>query len=244
MKLYKCIICIGISMIYSLGILYGEENNNKMQSAKSSTQDIKAIATFESHNKWKVSLYSKPVTRVMKRNDGTDAQLRSLVFYVETTTADTSATRRIWQNEYGIMENAPDWNPRNFIFGPADDNKLCLAFVLTGSLRFFKIDPNNTTDRPYEERDISELFNKLDEWEKTENDPNTIIPIDPIESKRIIPSYSPNTIFINSVCGYGNCSLFNLTIKGQKFILRYSIIDGKPVYSVYKLTELENKKIE
>jgi hypothetical protein len=233
MNLCKYIICIGISLIYNLSILCGEENNTQMQSANSTNLDTKAIATFESVNEWKVTLYSKPVTHIMKRQDGTEAQLKCLLFYVETTIADTSVTRRIWQYEHTIMENAPDWNPRNLIFGPTDDNKLCLAFVLTGSLRFFKIDPNSTISQ-YKEDSIM-LDRTL---YKIENDPNTIILLDPIESKRVIPSYSPNTIFIDSVYGYENYALFNLTIKGQKFILRYSIIDGKPVYSVYKLTDL------
>jgi hypothetical protein len=238
MKLYKYLICMGISTICCSIITYGEGNNNQIQLDKSSNQEVKAIVTFESINEWKATLSSTPLFHKVPGINGKEAILKNIVYYVEYLSQDSNEVRRIWQCEFSILEESPDANPHNFIFGTTDSNNFCIAFLRGPDLNYFILEPNSKLI-PYTEESKSALDKNSPTALIIDRNPNNVISLYQISFNKIFPSYSPNTIFIDSVCSYENYAIFNLTIKGQKFILHYTIIDGKPVYSVYKISDSE-----
>ena len=252
MKLRKYIFCIVICIVFSSSIIIAAENSSKTSLSESSKLQQKVIATFELVNKWKVTLFSRPIKYLIKRSDGTEGQYDYTLCYVGVSPADSNTVRIIWQF---VFVNPPSsgvhFLPDKFVFGPADKNKFCLAFKYpypTSSLCFFVLNPNGEEVHLYD--DINKMINdKNSPNAHVENqDPNNFIQLSKIHFQNEFRNIGPELLTINSVCCYGNSAVFSLSstenifklskAKGN-FILRYSIVDENAAYNVYKITDLE-----
>ena len=235
MKKYRyIIICIYIMFCSPFG--FAEQQNTQSESA--TIQEPKVIATFELINKWKATLFVSSIIHKVTGLNNEEIPFQYIIYYVEISPVDTTVTRRIWQCEFSSNNVSPSTLAYNFLLGPMNNGKLCISFLQGNNINYFILDPNSNF-KPYNEETKALYDMNSPDSHIINRDPNNVISLYPLSSKNIFPSYSPNNMFLNSVCGYENYSVFNLTIKKQKFILRYSIVDGKPVYSVYKVTDLE-----
>lgn len=244
MKIYIFIIRIIIFTLISLCQISVGEQNNQLQSESSTIQEPKIISTFESINKWKATLFLQPIThKWTKRTDGTEVKEEHYLCYVGISPADSNEIYPVWQFIFANIPASVKFLPDKFVFGPADNNKLCLAFKYpypTTSLCIFNLDPNSKEIQLYKETD--EAFNgndiKSPNMHIQDQDPNNFIPLSKFLGPNQLKDVAPVSVTINSICSYDNCAVFNLSGANRNFILRYSVVDGKPVYSVYKLNDL------
>ena len=241
MKLCKYLFCVVIFIIIGSNTAIAGDHSSKMDLNESAILQKKEIATFESHDKWKATLYSSLWNVKGPVVGGKETMLKNIIYYIEILPKDSNEVQRIWQCQYPFMERNPSFTPYDFSFGPMTNDKFCIAFLEGSKLNYFILDPNSRVI-PYNESSKPALEKNSPTASILNRDPNNVISLSHLFSKKIFPSYSPNNMFLNSVFGYENYSVFDLTIKKQKFILRYSIVDGEPVYSVYKVTDLEKQE--
>ncbi|MBN2589594.1 MAG: hypothetical protein JXA96_07020 [Sedimentisphaerales bacterium] len=238
MRIHKCYIYISFCIIfYCSSLIFAEEQNSQIRSGNTSIQEPKTNATFELVDKWKATLFSCPIIHKVPGINGEKVTIKNLLYYVEFSYADSKEIRYIWQCELPESENSPDSTPRNFTFGTTDNNNFSLAFFIGFNIYFFELNPNNEISL-YQENDKVAEDIKSPTMRIIEHDPNNVISLSKIFTKEIVGSFIGRSISIDSVFSNENYAVFNLTIKDQRFILRYSVVDGEPVYSVYKTNEV------
>jgi hypothetical protein len=211
-----------------------------LQSDSSLIQDSKVISTFESVNKWKATLFSRPIKYLIKRSDGTEVKYDYTHCYVGVSPADSNTVHIIWQFVFVNILASGNFLPDKFVLGPAEGNKLCLAFKYpypTTSLCYFILNTDSEVNL-YKEAD--DAFNDIQSpnIHVQEQDPNNVIPLSNILVQNKLSDIGTKLVTINSVCCFDNSTVFDLSDETINFILLYSIVDGKPDYSVYKLTDL------
>lgn len=241
MKTYYYKICISIFFIICSFPVLAVQHSSQLQSNKSSIKEPKVITTFELVNKWKATLFLRPIThKWTKRTDGTEVEEEHSLCYVGISPSDSNEIYPVWQCIFANIPASVKFLPDKFVFGPADDNKLCLAFKYpypTTSLCIFVLDPDSKEIKLY--RETEEAFNDIKSPNRhlQDEDPNNIIPLSKVIRLIQLKNVAPVSVTINSVCSYGNSTVFNLSGANRNFILRYSIVDDKPIYSVYKINE-------
>jgi hypothetical protein len=241
MKRYKIFVYLSVCIVFCcLSRVFAKEQNAQIRSGDTSIQKPKVIATFESINKWKATVFLQPLIQKIKRTDGTEVEQVHTLCYVGVLPKDSNTIHPVWQCVFGNVPGLGNLLPDKFVLGPAEGNKLCLAFMYripTGSFCLFVLDPNNEVNL-YKEIDDASKDKKSPNAHLDNQDPNNVIPL-----SNILKQYKNSDVglgiqTINSVCYYANSAVFYLSGLERNFVLHYAIIDGKPIYSVYKLNDL------
>ncbi|MBN2590007.1 MAG: hypothetical protein JXA96_09100 [Sedimentisphaerales bacterium] len=243
-------ICLTITLfcvnIICCSVVFAEEVNTQNETVDSNTTQDTVITTFELVNEWKATLFSRPLKRINEHIDGTKDELLDILYYVEVKPADSNTIHIVWECLFPEIPGLGKLRPYEFVYGPAEDDKLCLSFLMyfpVHSLCYFVLDPNDeieieddkTTD---DNSTIMHLIN---------HDPNMTIPLSKIFGLYINTEFFSKIEKMNSVSFYDNTAIFNFSSLKNNYILSYSIVGDKPVYSAYirnKIGYLKENNIE
>jgi hypothetical protein len=232
-------VCLTITLFYIITMfcssIFAEEVSTQNKSIDSNKPNDEVITSFELVNKWKATLFSRTLKKINERVDGTHIDM---LYYVEVKLTDSNTIHKVWECLFPEIPGLGQIRPYEFVFGPAEDDKFCLSFVMyhpVNSLCYFVLDPNKEIDiDDYKTADENSTIMRL-----INHDPNITIPL-----SNIFGLYKNSEVLVriekmNSVCFDENTAIFNFSSVENEFIFRYSIVNNKPIYSAYKINGIE-----